>query len=284
MVKRGVRTCMVVMTAIFCLCAVATAMNVTVTAQPELEATNRLVNPDVEEGKSSPDGCRTGGARPGEVECLWSDDAFSGEKSLYLASVRGDLTGSWRQYDIEVEPNENLLFSAVVKMESGKVLMYFMGYDDNGKLVYDNRRLYLTAAAEHPLYPTFVEAELLEGTVGVDWQRARMYFSNADNVTSLRLILTLYNNPMPGKVWFDQMYVGIPWVEMSVEVQADEQESGIQRVEIVDDFGRSVYDTGLLREPVRTWKHTLQAAADVTAYTVIVTDEQGDKTEVRYPH
>jgi hypothetical protein len=80
------------------------------------------------------------------------------------------------------------------------------------------------------------------------------------------------------------MYVGIPWVEMSVEVQADEQESGIQRVEIVDDFGRSVYDTGLLREPVRTWKHTLQAAADVTAYTVIVTDEQGDKTEVRYPH
>jgi hypothetical protein len=275
---------MVVMTAIFCLCAVATAMNVTVTAQPELEATNRLVNPDVEEGKSSPDGWRTGGARPGEVECLWSDDAFSGEKSLYLASVRGDLTGSWRQYDIEVEPNENLLFSAVVKMESGKVLMYFMGYDDNGKLVYDNRRLYLTAAAEHPLYPTFVEAELLEGTVGVDWQRARMYFSNADNVTSLRLILTLYNNPMPGKVWFDQMYVGIPWVEMSVEVQADEQESGIQRVEIVDDFGRSVYDTGLLREPVRTWKHTLQAAADVTAYTVIVTDEQGDKTEVRYPH
>ena len=60
------------------------------------------------------------------------------------------MTGSWRQYDIEVEPNENLLFSAVVKMESGKVLMYFMGYDDNGKLVYDNRRLYLTAAAEHP--------------------------------------------------------------------------------------------------------------------------------------
>ena len=283
MKRRDIRTCMAMMALVVCLCAGATAMNVTVTVQPELGATNRLVNPDVEEGTSSPEGWRNSGARPGEVECLWSDDAFRGQKSLYLSSVRGDLTGSWRQYDIAAEPHESLLFSTAVKMESGKVLMYAMGYDDNRKLVYDNRRLYLTAAAEHPLYPTFVEGELLEGSVGVDWQRARMYFTNADSVTALRLILTLYNNPMPGKIWLDQLYLGIPWVDMSVEVTAAEQGSGIQRVEILDDFGRSVYDTGQLRQSARTWSHTLQVAADVTGYTVVVTDERGDAFEVRYP-
>ena len=276
---------MIGLAALMCFCEAAWAIQIDVSTAPRLGTTNRLANPDFEEGASGPLGweLRLGGGQDDMMRGEWSADGKSGLRSVYIESRSSDLSGYWVQRRIPVEPGESLLLSAWVKMGGGRVLMFAVGYDGSQeprKLVYDDRRLYLYAAADHPLYPVFVEAEHLKGLVGTEWQHERFALRNSADATEVDINLGLYF--APGDAWFDRVYFGVPWVELSVDVNADDAAGGIARVEITSDGGRSVYDSGPLPAGTRSWAHTLQVAADAQCYTVVVTDAQGQAVEVSH--
>lgn len=280
-------------TAIFTLALICSAqvagwaMQIEVTSKPRLGTTNRLLNPDFEEGAQAPLAWRFGTARSDILRGAWSDEAFTGEKSLFVEAASGEMSGYWGQNEIAVRPGESLLFSAWVKLPRGRVLMYVIGYDGSKappQQVYDDRRLYLSAAGDHPLFPVFVKAELLKGMVGPDWQRQRLFFQNADNATLASVRLGLYFFGMrPGTVWFDGAYFGVPWVELTVKVSGADGAGGIQRVQVLDDTGWAVYDSGSFAEPVESWTHAIRVPADAAFYTVVVTDGTGRLVEQRHP-
>lgn len=263
------------------------AMQIEVTSTPRLGTTNRLLNPDFEEGVQAPVAWSFGTARSDILRGEWSREAVSGDRSLYIEAESGEMSGYWGQNQIAVQPGENLLFSAWVKLPRGRVLMYVIGYDGTKsppQQVYDDRRLYLSAAGDHPLFPVFVKADLLKGMVGPDWQRQRYYFQNADNVTLVNVRLGLYFfGTRPGTVWFDRAYFGVPWVDLTVKVSAADPARRVQRVQVIDDTGFTVYDSGFFAEPLEAWTQTVRVPADAAYYTVVVTDAQGRLVEQRHP-
>jgi hypothetical protein len=283
----GLWECVTGLIAVVCLSGAALAMQIDVTSVPKLGTTNRLANSDFEQGVSGPFNWGFSTARPDLLSAQWSEEALYGEKGVSVKATSGEMSGYWGQRGVSVEPHESLLLSAWVRMGGGRVLMYVIGYDGRvspPKQVYNDRRLYLSAAADHPLYPVFAKAELLKGLVGPNWQRQRLFFQNSADATQANVSLGLYFfGSAPGEVWFDRAYFGVPWVELSVEVTADDQANDIQRIEVLDDGGQSVYDTGVLTVGTRSWTHKLRVAADAECYTIVVTDAKGRVIEERYP-
>ncbi|MGI6081715.1 MAG: carbohydrate binding domain-containing protein [Limnochordia bacterium] len=266
---------------IVCLSGGAWAVGIHVTSEPELGTTNYLTNSDFEQGVSGPQNWRFTTGRADLLSGHWSDTAFRGQKSVAIEAVNGDMSGYWGQDSIAVKPGENLLLSAWVKLEQGRVLMYAIGLDNRSgqrKQVYNDRRLYLSSASDNPLYPVFVKPDLLRGLLGPEWQRQRFLFQNAPEVNLVNLRLGLYFGSTPGEVRFDRAYFGPPWVTLSVNVSGED----IQRIEILDDLGITIHDTKALGGRTQ-WSGTLQIPADLEYCEIVVTDGDGRVTKMRYP-
>jgi hypothetical protein len=150
--------------AVVCLSGAALAMQIDVTSVPKLGTTNRLANSDFEQGVSGPFNWGFSTARPDLLSAQWSEEALHGQKSVSVKATSGEMSGYWAQRAVAVEPNESLLLSAWVKMGGGRVLMYVIGYDGRvspPKQVYNDRRLYLSAAAD--IITTLVGSALTAG-------------------------------------------------------------------------------------------------------------------------
>lgn|GEM_PF-2576583 len=266
---------------IVCLSGAVWAVQIDVTSEPRLGTTNYLTNSDFEQGVSGPLNWRFTTGRADLLSGHWSDAAFSGEKSVVVEALNGEMSGYWGQDSIAVKPGESLLLSAWVKLERGRVLMYAIGYDNRSgqrRQVYNDRRLYLSSAADNPLYPVFVKAELLRGLLGPEWQRQRLYFENSPDVNLVNVRLGLYFGSTPGEVRFDRAYFGPPWVTLSVNVSGE----SIHRVEILDDIGNTIHDSKAL-EGRTNWSSTLRIPADLEYCEIVVTDGDGQVTRLRHP-
>jgi hypothetical protein len=179
---------------IFLTCLLFIVLSFTSCKEDEIQSNQLVVNGNLEQGSTSPDGWWSNSANPDNFNFIWTEDeSFSGNKSISISTQTADASefAYWGQtINNNLPTGKSVTLSVRIKGDlSGEgVVVVLRGDDASGNM------------------EQFVTTEFTEEITGVfDWKEYSIKLDNVDASTKKLIVFLLFLYDTSGEVYFDDI-------------------------------------------------------------------------------
>ncbi len=244
---------------------------------------NLVKNPSIEEvAKDQPKYWTFDSALKENFIISWTHGGRTGKKSLGIKTQTGKMSGYWTQI-VVVESERTYLFKGYYRLGGGRILIWVSGegaLPDKTKVKVD-RRFYAASSRGHWLEPVFLPPEALSGPDPDVWLPFEIEVKVPAPITHLAFNMGLYFSH--GKVYFDDLWVGLAEMDLDIDVKAAPEER-IDRVVIRSaEPAKDIFDSGPLAK-AKNYEKTLKALPMNATYEVLVHLADGKVVRKVYSH
>jgi len=261
-------------------CAVWSAEpQIVIKAQAAPTGDNLVQNPSFEDGEPEwPDAWGWTSNQPTRVTRFWAEEGATGKRSAGTRSELSAGSGYWLQM-VPVQPDQEYLLRARVKIESGKVLLRALGHDEGGVVKGFDKRAYDFRRAGHLLVPVFWRPEWVVGMRREPWAPVYLCFDTRCDPPPAAVQVHVGSYFEEGVANFDDVYLGPGELKLSYVVSGAPLES----VRLVDVAGEELASSGAVPAGTDEFENTVEGLPLVGPYCVEVKGADGKVTREWYP-